>query len=123
MSCEVMSLPDLVQAKKTQRDKDWPMIRRLVEANYAEHAVSPTHQHVAFWLREARTVGLLLNVAEAFPELVPAVEALRPLLGFARRRQEARLAEALEQEEKREREIDRLYWAPLRQELEELRRK
>ena len=29
---ELMSLPDLVQAKKTQRDKDWPMIRRLIEA-------------------------------------------------------------------------------------------
>ena len=122
-SCEVISLPDLVQAKKTQRDKDWPMIRRLVEANYAQHAASPTSQHVAFWLREARTVGLLLNVAEAFPELVPAVEALRPLLCFARVGQEARLAEALEQEEKREREIDRVYWAPLRQELEELRRR
>ena len=26
--CDVMSLPDLVQAKKTQRDKDWPMVRR-----------------------------------------------------------------------------------------------
>jgi hypothetical protein len=26
---ELLSLEDLVQAKKTQRDKDWPMIRRL----------------------------------------------------------------------------------------------
>ena len=32
---EVLSLPDLVTAKKTQRDKDWPMITRLVEADYA----------------------------------------------------------------------------------------
>ena len=31
--CDLMSLPDLVQAKKTQRNKDWPMIRRLIEAN------------------------------------------------------------------------------------------
>ena len=31
MKCDLLSLPDLVQAKKTQRDKDWPMIRRLVE--------------------------------------------------------------------------------------------
>ncbi len=29
---DVLSLPDLVQAKKTQRDKDWPMIARLLEA-------------------------------------------------------------------------------------------
>lgn len=31
---DALSLPDLVMAKKTQRDKDWPMIRRLLEANY-----------------------------------------------------------------------------------------
>ncbi len=37
-SIDVMSLPDLVQAKKTQRDKDWPMIRRLVDRNYFETA-------------------------------------------------------------------------------------
>jgi len=29
MGIELLALPDLVQAKKTQRDKDWPMIRRL----------------------------------------------------------------------------------------------
>ncbi len=28
---ELVSLPDLVDTKKTQRDKDWPMLRRLVE--------------------------------------------------------------------------------------------
>ncbi len=32
--CDLLSLPDLVRAKKTQCDKDWPMIRRLVEAHY-----------------------------------------------------------------------------------------
>lgn len=31
---EVLAIEDLVQAKKTQRDKDWPMIGRLVEARY-----------------------------------------------------------------------------------------
>lgn len=34
---EVLSLPDLVASKKTQRDKDWPMVRRLVEVNYLGH--------------------------------------------------------------------------------------
>ena len=28
---DLLSLPDLVRAMKTQRDKDWPMIRRLLE--------------------------------------------------------------------------------------------
>ncbi len=40
-SYELMSLPDLVKAKKTQRDKDWPMIRRLVEADYFKHREQP----------------------------------------------------------------------------------
>jgi hypothetical protein len=30
----VLSLPDPVAAKKTQRHKDWPMVRRLVDAGY-----------------------------------------------------------------------------------------
>jgi len=29
---EILGIEDLVKAKKTQRDKDWPMIRRLVDA-------------------------------------------------------------------------------------------
>jgi hypothetical protein len=37
-SIDAMSLHDLVQAKKTQRDKDWPMLRRLVEAHYSSFA-------------------------------------------------------------------------------------
>ena len=31
---ELMALEDLVAAKKTQRDKDWPMLRRLIDASY-----------------------------------------------------------------------------------------
>jgi len=38
---DVMALPDLVLAKKTQRDKDWPMIRRLVERHYDAHRGTP----------------------------------------------------------------------------------
>ncbi len=38
---DLLSLPDLVRAKKTQRDKDWPMIRRLVEAVFLPTAPRP----------------------------------------------------------------------------------
>ena len=34
---DLLSLPDHVRAKKTQRDKYWPMLARLVEANYFEN--------------------------------------------------------------------------------------
>jgi hypothetical protein len=41
---DLMGLPDLVQAKKTQRDKDWPMIRRLVEVNYFAETIEITQR-------------------------------------------------------------------------------
>jgi hypothetical protein len=34
--CDLLSLPDLVLAKKTQRDKDWPMIQRLAALQLRE---------------------------------------------------------------------------------------
>lgn len=40
LTVDVIGLSDLVVSKKTQRDKDWPMIRRLMEVSYlAEHRV------------------------------------------------------------------------------------
>jgi hypothetical protein len=65
---DLLSLPDLVQAKKTQRDKDWPMIRRLIEADRAACTAQPTSAQVRFWLREARTPTLLIEIARAFPD-------------------------------------------------------
>jgi hypothetical protein len=118
---EVMSLPDLVTAKKTQRDKDWSMIRRLVEGNYARPRDNPTPEQVAFWLREGRTVSLLRDVAQRFPKELSDAVAFRPLLTLAAGGDEAALVAALEAEEKAEREADRAYWAPLRRELEQLR--
>jgi hypothetical protein len=118
---EVMSLPDLVTAKKTQRNKDWSMIRRLVEGNYARHRDNPTPVQVAFWLREGCTVSMLREVAQRFPQELSAAAAGRPLLNLAVGGEEAALTAALEAEEKTEREADRAYWAPLRAELEQLR--
>lgn len=116
-----LGIRDLIASKKTQRDKDWPMIRRLVEAHFVQHRDEPTQKNVAFWLREARTPALLIQLAQNEPDALPAVEKERPLLQFARAGDEHALAEALEQEAKREREADRRYWEPLRQELEQLR--
>ena len=52
---------------------------------------------------------------------VQQVKRQRPLLRFARPGQESRLADALAAEERRERQADARYWAPLRSELEALR--
>lgn len=66
---DIMALPDLVQAKKTQRDKDWPMIRRLVDASYAVGVDrgEPTAEQVTFWLRELRTPEFLRDAVVRFP--------------------------------------------------------
>ena len=61
ISLELLSLPDLVAAKKTQRYKDWPMIRRLIEANYVRNRENPTREQILFWLTESRTPEILLD--------------------------------------------------------------
>jgi hypothetical protein len=117
---ELLSLPDLVLARKTQRDKDWPMIRRLVEADY--FAGNPTDARVRFWLRELRSPDLLVHLAEEHPALVDELLLVRPLLAAAASGDLSSLGEGLAAEEREERSRDRAYWLPLRRELEELRR-
>lgn len=116
---DMLSLPDLVQAKKTQRDKDWPMIRRLAEANYFAHRDQPTPEQTAFWLQELRTPELLVELVREAP--VEAAASTRPAVTAARSGDLAVIGRALRDEEDQERERDRAYWRPLRLELEQLR--
>lgn len=119
--CQLLSLPDLVLAKKTQRDKDWPMIRRLVEAHYFQHRKKPNPAQVKFWLRELRTPELLTEVARTNAASCQRLVAARPLLAHAAADDAAGLERALFAEETAEREQDKTYWLPLRRELEKLR--
>jgi len=119
--CDLLSLPDLVQAKKTQRDKDWLMLRRLLEAHFFQNRSKPTAEKVRFWLTELRTPELLIEVALTHPRLCSRLAAARPLLALATPGQEAALTQALREEEDKERESDRQYWLPLKSELETLR--
>jgi hypothetical protein len=119
---EVLGLPDLVTAKKTQRDKDWPMITRLLEAHYVQRSESPVDADIDFWLRESRTPAVLIDVARSWRDRCRAVQSVRPLLVHAIAADEVLLNEGLRAEETREREADRAYWEPLKRELEALRR-
>jgi hypothetical protein len=122
LQVEGLALPDLVRAKKTQRDKDWPMIRRLIEADYFACANRPRPGQVRFWLREARSPEILREMAQRFPAQFQLEMKKRKLRGMGK----ASLLgweKALRREEDAERARDRVYWRPLRQELEELRRK
>ena len=118
---DVLGLPDLICAKKTQRDKDWPMIRRLVEAHYNSHHSSPTDDRVRFWLREARTVSILQAVASQHPALLAEIVLQRPLLAGVGGATVETIEQSLQVEERLEREADRRYWAPLFKELEQIR--
>lgn len=119
--CNLLSLPDLVRAKKTQRDKDWPMLRRLVEAHLFQHRAQPTARRVRFWLSELRTPELLIEFAQANPVACRKLMIKRPLLELALAGSSSELAAAIEREEADEREKDRQYWAPLKEELERIR--
>jgi hypothetical protein len=121
---EVMALPDLVAAKKTQRDKDWPMIRRLVDVNYLGHRDEPTPERILFWLRELRTPELLVEAAQAHAGEAEELAQERPLLRLASsgNLESGALEQALRDEEEAERRLDAAYWKPLREQIERLRR-
>ena len=114
---DLLALEDLVQAKKTQRDKDWPMIRRLVEHSWFTGEGTPQ-----FWLRQLRTPELLLEAVQAHPDLAGQLEPRRQAVSAAIRGDLAGVMAALDFEEKAERAADREYWEPLKRELELLRR-
>ena len=118
--CDLMSLPDLVLAKKTQRDKDWPMIRRLVEAHYFENKMAPNSHQTDFWFRELRTPDLLIEAARAWPDEAKRASSTRPLVALAVSSDEPSLTAALDEEERSERLKDKEYWLPLKRELEKL---
>jgi hypothetical protein len=118
---ELLGLEDLILAKKTQRDKDWPMIRRLVDAHYAEFHSSPDEERIRFWLRESRTVPVLLEVGAAHPELLRQEVGGRPLLAAVLASDAVAVEAELQQEQAREMAMDRAYWEPLKRELEQLR--
>ena len=126
--CDLLSVADLVKAKKTQRDKDWPMIRRLLEADYFHHrnqdpSAEPDADRVQFWLSEVRTPELLISLCGEYPEAATQGLARRPLIQMAINGDVNAVEEALHSEEFEERRKDRDYWAPLKRELETLKRR
>lgn len=120
---DVIGLRDLVQSKKTQRDKDWFMLKRLVESDIILNKDKPSENRVRWWFRECRDVGILIELAKKYPKLAKACTADRPLLSLAIISDTKKLALRLRNEEMSERQKDVEYWAPLKRELETLRSK
>lgn len=119
--CELISISDLVQAKKTQRDKDWPMIRRSVEAHHEQFRDQPSPAQITFWVAEMRSPELLVFVARKYGDAARELAAGRRALAIALTADVLATEEALAAEEREERLRDRDYWVPLKKELEAMR--
>jgi len=117
----LLSIPDLIQAKKTQRAKDWPIIELLVSIHYREYGATPSAELIDFWLHEARTAELLVQLCHRFPSEAAAIQPQRPLLQMAIDHQMDLLRAALDEERRNEQAKDREYWEPLKRELEGFR--
>jgi hypothetical protein len=120
---DVLALADLVASKKTQRDKDWVMIRRLLEVDYFGRRAAPAAGQVEFWLRELRTPELLVDLARRHEGQARSLTRDRPLIEAALAGDRDAVERQLAAEMERERVADRVYWEPLRRELAELRRR
>ena len=122
MGGQACILLGLVQAKKTQRDKDWPMIRRLLEADYYRRPPRPTRERIVFWLREVRTSEILVALCRRYAATARRLAVVRPALRQALRGDRSGVARALQAEQEMARASDREYWEPLRTELARWRR-
>jgi hypothetical protein len=117
----LLSLADLVRAKKTQREKDWPMIGRLIEADIARYYPFAAKEKLIFWLNECRTPFWLMKLADEYKAQCEKLARKRPVLKAALKRSADAVEVQLHKEEAGEKKRDRIYWEPLRKELERWR--
>lgn len=117
---DVIGLYDLVQSKKTQRDKDWFMINKLVE-NDMLTTKRPTAEKIKWWLCECRNPEKLIELASKNKKILKECAQKRPLLRYTIKKDVSRLMKLLKREEILERKKDIEYWQPLKKELEMLR--
>lgn len=120
-SIDVIGLRDIVQSKKTQRDKDWLMLKILVENDIILNRDNPSDGEVRWWFLESRTPERLIELAKKYPKIAKECIIKRPLLSGAITQDIQKLSSQLLEEELLERQKDIEYWTPLKKELELLR--
>lgn len=123
LEIDLLSIGDLIAAKRTQRDKDWPMTNRLVEAHYLAHKDESSAAFIRFWLTESFDLSFLNTLVQRYPTQSANLREERPILQFLTggNLDKARI---LLQKERRAIEVeDENYWAPLIKELHSLRGK
>ena len=118
---DVIGLQDLVRSKKTQRDKDWLMLKRLVENDIIQNKSDASIERIRWWLMECRNAQRLIEFAREYPKLAKECLTDRPLLSLAITENVRKLDVRISEEEAAERQRDIAYWEPLKKELETLR--
>ncbi len=118
---DILSLEDLVQSKKTQRDKDWFMLKRLVDNDIVLYKDNPSKEKIRWWLFESRSAEALISLTTKYPVVTKECIAARPLLSTAVGSDIEKLKMQFCEEELAERKKDINYWVSLKKELEGLR--
>ena len=98
------------------------MIEALVAIHFLEHGDNPQPPRIDFWLREARSPEQLLDLTARFGSEAMALQPARPLLACALAGNVPELRAALDAEVRAEQDKDRIYWEPLKREMEAFRR-
>lgn len=117
----IISLQDLVRSKKTQRDKDWLMLKRLVDNDIILKKYKASRGRTKWWFSECRNADILVELAKRYGAIAKESVKNRPLISSAIRGAKRGLLIKLDREEAEERKKDIAYWLPLRKELEALR--
>lgn len=120
-SIDIISLADLVESKKTQCDKDWLMLTRLVENDVFINNGRGATSKVLWWLTQARLPETLVGLCADHPAQAKKAAVARPLLREAIRGSVRTLSALLKKEEAAARASDVKYWSPLKKELEKMR--
>src|SRR5262249_27413089 len=98
------------------------MVRRLVEADFHNRPRRPSQAQIQFWLREARTPELLVELCRRYPGTARRIRDVRSAVRWAMKGDLKRTEAALRDEEVSLRADDQAYWQPLRAELLHWRR-
>lgn len=121
ITIDIIGLADLVKSKKTQRDKDWLMLKRLVENDIFLNKKNPSIERVKWWFLQSRNPDFLIALGGKYPGILKESISSRPLLSAIAGQDLSRLDRELREEELAERQKDIKYWAPLKKELEMMR--
>ena len=114
-------LPGLVYTK-SQEQFVANVASNVALPNYYQNKNNATEEMVRFWLREMHDAELLARIVADFPQAAQSVShqraSLEQLLAGNREHTERLLREEIDEEK----QADRKYWLPLKQELNELRK-